>query len=482
MRGGMNFRRLPILLALCITALCALPVGSAAAAGCDKVAALSGSDSNAGTEADPYRTAQKVADSLSSGQTGCFRDGTYAANDIIRVTRPGITLTSFPGERATLKGRLYIVRGANQVTIEGLNLDGRNSASAPGISVNAADTVFRYLNVTNYNDEICFVLGNSEYGRAVRTIIEQSRIHHCGVLPATNQDHGIYVDNADGTIIRDNWIYDNADRGVQIYPDAQGTQVYRNVIDGNGEGIVISGDGNTASSNTDVHHNVISNSKERWNIESNWPGNLVGRNNSVHDNCMWASSARAYYNLNGGIIPASEVLQGFTESDNVISNPGFVNRAGNDFNLAEGSPCAFAIAGAEPPPSAPTTGGGNQTPPSSGPDQPSTGSPGGSVSTVVIRPNRRKVRSAARRSARISIRGRVRGPVARVAPRRRFARLYVRRQGGWQKIATVRLRANGSFRIGKRIRVRSHARRVHIRARVRGARHSRAVAIGIRRR
>ena len=480
MPGGMNFRRLTLLLALCVTALFAVPAGAAAAV-CDRVAAPSGADNNAGTLADPFRTAQKVADSLSSGQTGCFREGLYAADDIIRVSRPGITLTSFTGERATLKGRLYIVRGANGVTIDGLNLDGRNSASAPGISVNAADTVFRHLNVTTYNDEICFVLGNTDYGRAVRTIIEKSRIHNCGVLPATNQDHGIYVDNADGTIIRDNWIYDNADRGVQIYPDAQGTEVYRNVIDGNGEGVVISGDGTTASSNTDVHHNIISNSKERWNIESNWPNALVGRNNRVHDNCMWATSGRDYYNLNGGIIPGTEVLQGFTESDNVISSPGFVNRAANDFTVPADSPCAFAIAGGEPPAGVPTTGGGNPTPPTTDSGRPTTGSPTGSLSTVVIRPNRRKVSSAAR-AARISVRGRVKGPVARVEPRRRFARLYVKRQGGWQKFATVRLRTDGSFRVGKRVRVRSNARRIHIRARVRGAGRSRAVAIGIRRR
>ena len=91
MPGGMYFRRLSLLLTLCVTALCALPVGSAAAAGCDKVASTSGADCAAGTEVDPYRTAQKVADpSLALGQTGCFREGTYAADDIIRVTRPGI--------------------------------------------------------------------------------------------------------------------------------------------------------------------------------------------------------------------------------------------------------------------------------------------------------------------------------------------------------------------------------------------------------
>ena len=44
---------------------------------CDKVAAPSGSDSAAGTAASPYRTAQKLADSLAPGQTGCLRAGLY---------------------------------------------------------------------------------------------------------------------------------------------------------------------------------------------------------------------------------------------------------------------------------------------------------------------------------------------------------------------------------------------------------------------
>ena len=64
-----------------------------------------------------------------------------------------------------------------------------------------------------------------------------------GPLPSTNKDHGIYVTNAKDTVIRDNWIYDNVDRGIQLYPDAQHTRITGNVIDGNGEGVVFSGDG-----------------------------------------------------------------------------------------------------------------------------------------------------------------------------------------------------------------------------------------------
>ena len=51
-------------------------------------------------------------------------------------------------------------------------------------------------------------------------MIEHNRIHDCGELPATNFDHGVYVAEARDTVIRDNWIYSNADRGVQLYPDA----------------------------------------------------------------------------------------------------------------------------------------------------------------------------------------------------------------------------------------------------------------------
>ena len=73
-------------------------------------------------------------------------------------------------------------------------------------------------------------------------VIEGNRIHDCGELPAANHDHGIYVGNAAGRSIRDNWIYDNADRGIQLYPDADRTAITGNVIDGNGQGVIFGGE------------------------------------------------------------------------------------------------------------------------------------------------------------------------------------------------------------------------------------------------
>jgi len=258
---------------------------------------------------------------------------------VIDVRRPGIILASFPGERATLRGELKLEKGANQVMVRDLNLDGRSPYNI-GPMVFAANATFDNVDVTNYHSGICFILGANDpaYGRAVNTVIENSRIHDCGQLPAQNGDHGIYVEHSDGAIIRNNWIYGNADRGIQLYPDSQGTQVYGNVIDGNGEGIIISSDGSSRpSSNNLVTNNVISNSTIRWNVESLWPNNRVGTGNVVRNNCLWASNSNSYYNARGGV----DAPVGFTASGNVVAAPQFVNRSWKDFRLQAGSPCAF---------------------------------------------------------------------------------------------------------------------------------------------
>ncbi len=101
--------------------------------------------------------------SLQPGQTGCLRAGLYEQD--VAIERGGsagspVTLSSYPGERATLRGRLRVKDSANFVTIEGLDLDGRHPADTlPSPSVYGNDVVFRDNDVTNYHTGICFLLG-----------------------------------------------------------------------------------------------------------------------------------------------------------------------------------------------------------------------------------------------------------------------------------------------------------------------------------
>jgi len=294
---------------------------------CTKVASTTGSDSASGTEAAPFRTAQKLVSSLSSGQTGCLRAGTYSADNEVKVSNAGITLTSYPGERARLTTRLWIA--ADGVTVHDLVLDGVNAGDLPSPTVSANDAVFRNNVVTNEHTAICFDLGSRSYGRAARTLIAANRIHDCGRLPATNHDHGIYVARADDTVIRDNLIYRNADRGIQLYPDAQRSKITGNVIDGNGEGIIFGGDSEVASSNNLIENNLITNAQIRYNVESYYSsGDPIGTGNIVRNNCIWGGEQG---NTQG---------PGFSATDNLIANPLYVDRASGNFALLGGSPCA----------------------------------------------------------------------------------------------------------------------------------------------
>src|SRR5881227_2453773 len=92
----------------------------AGSGGCGKVAAPSGSDSAAGTVAAPYRTVQKLVDSLSAGQTGCLRGGNYSENVEVRsggTSSAPLRVTGYHGEKATVVGEFEVHKGAPFVVV-----------------------------------------------------------------------------------------------------------------------------------------------------------------------------------------------------------------------------------------------------------------------------------------------------------------------------------------------------------------------------
>jgi parallel beta helix pectate lyase-like protein len=279
---------------------------------------------------------QRLVSSLRPGQTGCLRGGTYVED--VTVRRSFIGLRSYPGERARIVGRLYFKRSAHDDVVQGLVLDGRNRRRLPSPTVNGDRIRFSRVDVSNHHTGICFVIGSGRYGRARGTVIEHSRIHDCGREPSHNIDHGIYVAAAQDTRIVDNLIYRNADRGIQLYPDAQHTLVARNVIDGNGEGVIFSGDHGHASSNNLVEHNVITNAQIRADVES-WypPGNPRGVGNVVRENCLFGGRATIFTRFGG-----------FRATLNAIADPQYANPAAGNFHIPAGNPCARVLKGQPP--------------------------------------------------------------------------------------------------------------------------------------
>jgi hypothetical protein len=315
----------------------AAAVASPAGSACKRFAAPNGSDSARGTARKPFRTVQRLVDALRPGQTGCLLEGTYRGS--VRIARGGrrgarVTLAAYPGQSATIVGRLEIIRGANYVKVTGIELDGVNRMREPSPMIDADHVTFSYDDVTNDHTGICFGIGSATWGWATDTLITHDRVHGCGQLPATNYQHGFYIGAATRTRILWSLIYDNAARGIQLFPDAQYTTIAHDIIDGNGEGIIISGEGGKASSHTNVYDNILSNAAIGHDVESWWPrGNPRGVDNRVHDNCVWGS--------HGHLIDTS--AGGFVAIDNATLNPGFVNADAHDYSLLPSSPCLFAV-------------------------------------------------------------------------------------------------------------------------------------------
>jgi parallel beta-helix repeat protein len=312
---------------------------------CARVAGPGGQDTNPGTLARPFRTAQHLVERLAPGETGCLRSGAYEGSlRIVRGGVPGkpITVRSMPGGRATVRGLVWVAGTADDVVVSNLTLDGSTTDGAPSPQVNGDRVTFRANDVSNANTAICFVLGGDAdaYGAAVQTVIDGNRIHNCGRLPATNHDHGIYVESSRSARIVNNLIYDNADWGIHLYPDADDSYIAWNVIDGNGNGLIFAGATTSknppvvlSSDNNLVEFNVISNSTLRYNIETYW-SSVVGTGNVARFNCLW----------NGKFGDTGD-MTGVAVGGNRSADPLFADRGSKSFRMDPRGACALLGAG-----------------------------------------------------------------------------------------------------------------------------------------
>jgi parallel beta-helix repeat protein len=305
------------------------------AGGCDLVASPSGSKHGSGSWRHPVRGPHRLLKLLRPGETGCLRYGAYHEREAT-VKRDGITLRSAPGERATWHGRI-ILRGRGDRLID-LNLDGSTGphcadntcGTLPSPTINAADVVVAGNDITSPDSGICVHPRSWGRQRPDNFLIVDNRIHDCGRKPPTEHDHGIYVANGYNGVIRGNAIFDNADRGIQLYPDAKFTTVAHNTVDANGSGIVFS----QRSAGNRVHDNVFTNAVVRWNAESY---RLSGYGNRFERNCVRPGNPDPEYDASGGIALSWRVTN---RANTVARDPVYGARGNGDLRVLPTSDCA----------------------------------------------------------------------------------------------------------------------------------------------
>lgn len=334
----MALRTTPFLAALAIAA-CGSGAAAGTAAACDRFAAPNGTDRSAGTEAEPFRSVQRLADQLRPGETGCLRQGVYDqmtdGGYVLKFFHGGrrnarLTIQSAPGEQATLRGVVYFPRQSPYVTLRGVDINGRARwlrDDTVTVQLMTRGVRFEDNRVTNEGLKTCMIMGsNGGWGRARDAVIRNNEFVDCGDPRHGRLDHGIYVENALRTRISDNVFRNAPGYGVHLYPNAQRTRVVRNVMVGNGGGVIFAGEGSLASSGNLVAHNMIAGSRSDYAISQSW-GPRVGQRNVARDNCI---SGR-------GI---SDHTPGFSTRGNVVTASVL---ASSGPQLRPSTPCAAVV-------------------------------------------------------------------------------------------------------------------------------------------
>jgi hypothetical protein len=310
-----------------------------AAAGCSRYASPNGSDAAAGTRRHPFRTAQRLVDSLRPGQRGCLVHGVYRGE--VRISHGGtgrggrIVLTSLnPTNRATIAGLVYVPAGSNWVSVSHLRLNGRNGGELPSPIVDGDHVTFAYDNVTNRNTQsVCFIVGSAT-DRSAGFVAAYDRVHNCGDMrtrrdlagdPHTGfYEHAFYVQNATRFRITQTIMFTISGRCVQLYPDATDGEVDRNLCDGAGTGVIV----DSASSNVLITRNIFTNAVVQGGIAEG--STFAGSGDVAEQNVLWHDHP-SYYQIRG---------PGFTVARNHLVPPMYRNRAARRYRLRRGSPAA----------------------------------------------------------------------------------------------------------------------------------------------
>jgi parallel beta-helix repeat protein len=307
-------------------------------------------------------TPEDLYASLQPNETGCFRAGSYGtSNTYINMLKVGAVMRNYPGEYPQIKGRWRLDQAATGAKIIGLrlNVDSTDPLAKVGILILGDDQVVRGNDITERTATgtrgtgVCVHAARTSWNGPNRFKIENNRVHDCGV--SDNHQHGIYIDAGNGSI-RNNVVYRNADRGVQLYPRAKSVVVESNTIAYNGNGLNINDDilFNGAENLGDATHdgccstgntarfNVISHSTMRGGANSH-PFNveapsLDGAGNTASDNCLFATTGIAQYDTNGGVEAGTETRLTLTPGY-PIANPAYQMAVPDDYRIGVGSGC-----------------------------------------------------------------------------------------------------------------------------------------------
>ncbi|QJE03623.1 DUF4214 domain-containing protein [Massilia forsythiae] len=304
----------------------------------------SGSDSNTGTQAKPFKTITKAAAAAKAGTTVHVAAGTYAGNVTTKVSGTSSNRIVFLSD--TKWGAKIVGSGteamwtnsANYIDITGFDISGPGRL---GIVNNGSNTLVSNNHIHNITvSGGCTGSGgagvvNANYSGSNGDVIGNV-VHDIGKPGGCNGVQGIYSSNKGGKIMN-NVVYRVSAYGIHLWHAASDATIANNTVFANGSsgmggGIVIGvGDspGGVQLVNTKVLNNIVYNNPRAGIMEYCYSGqSCIGSGNSVTNNLVYGNGS-------------SITMKVGSATATVSADPKFVsyNPAGTgDYRLQSSSP------------------------------------------------------------------------------------------------------------------------------------------------
>ncbi len=194
-----------------------------------------GSDSNPGSQSQPWRTIQKAADSLVAGDTvyilaGTYREGVTPQNS----GSPGspITYAAYPGTVVTIDGAsvdlpewngLFQVINQHDIRVSGLRVinSGPNPHN-PGILVESSRDIVIENNYVRHSSDSGIGVWSSQNVTIDHNEVEDACYN--------GYNESISVGGTDGFEVKNNHVHHNPKEGIDVKDGSANGKVFRNLV------------------------------------------------------------------------------------------------------------------------------------------------------------------------------------------------------------------------------------------------------------